>query len=276
MSCVVWLLYSYILLLCRSADIIEIPDDEGQSVTDVSTENTIEIPEESPDTVEPSSSQLPLSELDHLITMFEGENLSAKQIAAIYFLSGSNYDSSVKCALNGPNLKSIVTLMNTCFDTMPRIKVPVDADSAWSDLVAYYKGADNYDCRIRIVLSNSPAVDTGGIRRQIYTQVYADFSTNRHIKLFDGPPGYLRPACTAIVRSSGLLKLLGKMLAHSIYQDGIGFPYLSPITYWYLIGGENMAIQYASTKDLPADSALLIEKVSVRTTKQQHLSHSIK
>ena len=101
----VWLLYSHILLLCRSADIIEIPDNKGQSVTDVSTENTIEIPEESPDTVEPSTSQLPLSELDHLITMFEGENLSAKQIAAIYFLSGSNYDSSV-------NVLSMVQISN--------------------------------------------------------------------------------------------------------------------------------------------------------------------
>ena len=31
--------------------------------------------------------------------------------------------------------------------------------------------------------------------------------------------------------------------------------------YWYLIGGENMAIEYATNQDLPADSVLLIEKV---------------
>lgn len=211
------------------------------------------------DTMAQSSSSS--SELDHLITMFQGKNLSRKQIAAIYLLSGKNYEASLKCILDGPNLQTLVILMNTYFDTMPMIKVKVDADTVWNDLVAHYKSTDEFQCRLRISLSNNPAIDTGGIRRQMYTQAYNDFCTNKYINLFDGPPNQLRPASTAVARSSGLLKLLGKMVAHSIFQDGIGFPYLSATAYWYLIGGENMAIEYATTNDLPEDSKLLIEKV---------------
>ena len=48
-----------------------------------------------------------------------------------------------------------------------------------------------------------------------------------------------------------------------MYQDGIGFPYLSAVCYWYLIGGENMAIQHVSLADLPADSASFIEEVQL-------------
>ncbi len=52
--------------------------------------------------------------------------------------------------------------------------------------------------------------------------------SNQHEKLFDGPDHHLRPVCSAEARSSGLLK---GIVAHSIFQDGVGFPYLSP-TCW--------------------------------------------
>lgn len=105
-------------------------------------------------------------------------------------------------------------------------------------------------------------IDTGGVRRQVYTQVYADFAQNKYIRLFDGGDNRLRPALSAVARSSGMLKILGKMLSHSIFQDGIGFPYLSPACYWYLIGNEDMAIEHISLDDLPADAATLITGIS--------------
>ena len=71
----------------------------------------------------------------------------------------------------------------------------------------------------------------------------------------------LRPAISAITRSSEILKILGKMFSHSIFQDGIGFPYLSHICFWYLIGNEKMAIEHVSLADLPADSASFTKEV---------------
>ena len=46
------------------------------------------------------------------------------------------------------------------------------------------------------------------------------------------------------------------MVAHSICQDGIGFPFLSPTCYWYLVGGEEKAVEFVTT-----DSAAVVTKV---------------
>ena len=64
-----------------------------------------------------------------------------------------------------------------------------------------------------------------------------------------------RPLCTAESRSNGLFKVLGTMVAHSICQDGIGFPYLSPTSYWY-----RNATDLASVEDVGAN---VVSKVSV-------------
>ena len=115
--------------------------------------------------------------------------------------------------------------------------------------------------RLRIILDGKPSIDTGGVRRQVYSSVFDNFAHNHTIRLFDGPENHLRPVCTAEARSSGLFKILGVMIAHSICQDGIGFPYLSPTCYWYMVGGEEKALQFATVQDLPADSAMVISQV---------------
>ena len=200
------------------------------------------------------------SELDQLIAMFE--DLSPKQITAVYLLSGSNFDCTLQCLLEGPNLYSIIMIMNRYFENKPTVKINIETQSAWEDLLMHYKSTKvDYSLGIRIALGGKMVIDTGGIRRQIYTQVYFEFAHNKHMHLFDGETHLLRPATSAIARSSGILKILGKMLSHSIYQDGIGFPYLSPLCYWYLIGNKNMAIEHVSLADIPSDSASFIKEV---------------
>ena len=44
--------------------------------------------------------------------------------------------------------------------------------------------------------------------------------------LFEGPQHSVEPICTAESQLSGLFKILGKMVGHSIIQEGIGFPFL--------------------------------------------------
>ena len=95
----------------------------------------------------------------------------------------------------------------------------------------------------------------------MYTKVYGQFCSNRFIHVFDGPDNRLRPACTAEVRSSGLLKILGSMVAHSICQDGIGFPYFSLTCYWYMVAGEEKGLEFATVEDVSADAAYLIKQV---------------
>ena len=255
----------------KEQDVIEISDDNVvEDLDDFECNDSAK---------SPSSSQMPLpesanatmivqkdssssSDVDNLIGMFG--QLSPKQINAIYMLSGNNFDRTLQCLLEGPSVNTVVAMMTNYFEAnrTGAIKIDLDLDSAWQDMVGYYKSSKaDFNVVIRIALTGEMSIDTGGIRRQAYTQVYSEFAQNKHIHLFDGPTNLLRPVVSASARSSGVMKILGKMISHSMYQDGIGFPYLSAVCYWYLIGGENMAIQHISMADLPADSASLIEEV---------------
>ena len=48
----------------------------------------------------------------------------------------------------------------------------MDMDDKWADLVAVYKTPGLELCRpIRIILDGAPAIDQGGMRREIFTDV---------------------------------------------------------------------------------------------------------
>ena len=168
------------------------------------------------------------------------------------------------CLLDGPTLSSILEMINSRYESYPKCKVSVDFGDMWSDLVAAYKSPSlNIGSQLRITLDDKPPIDTGGVRRQVYSKVFQSFATNDVMKLFEGSENSLRPICTAESRSSGLFKILGTMVAHSICQDGVGFPYLSLTCYWYLIGGEQQALQFSSLQDIPGNSAVLIGQVCI-------------
>ena len=63
---------------------------------------------------------------------------------------------------------------------------------------------------------------------------------------------------------SGLMTVVGKMIAHSIVQCGVGFPFLSPVCYWYLITGDvSEAISYGNIEDVhDSEYAELIHRVN--------------
>ena len=211
-----------------------------------------------------------------LLTSTFGSNHSSGEISLVFKMSGENYETSAECLVGGPTLSSILTMLNKRFELLPRIKLQVDSDDMWADLVALYKNCSmDYYSKLRITLDNQPAVDTGGVRRQVYSRVFQNFANNETVCLFDGPLHNLRPTCSAEARSSGLFKILGSMIAHSICQDKIGFPHLSLACYWYIIGGENKALQFASVEDLPADSALLISQVSTASCIYNRVIHEV-
>lgn len=207
------------------------------------------------------------NQLDMLLAAFVSEDITTKQVTSIYSLARKDYERASECLLQGPTLKSIIHMVTEIFSDLPRFKVFLDSESIWKDLVGYYKCPTmNYFSRVCVSMDDVPAIDTGGVRRQVYSTVFREFALNKHIHLFDGPTDYLRPAATAQARSSGLMKHLGTMISHSICQNGIGFPYLSPFCYWYFVGGEDKALQYVTVEDLPADSTICIAKVKHSST----------
>lgn len=119
------------------------------------------------------------------------------------------------------------------------------------DTVGFYKsGSIDFDNPLRVILDGSPAIDIGGVRRHLFSEVFSAFAENKHMKLFQGPPNYIRPLYSIENHSTGVMKVLGQMIAHSVAMDGVGFPYLSPACFWYLVGGVDKALPFIGKDDV--------------------------
>lgn len=179
-----------------------------------------------------------------------------KQIQVLFRYSEDCFDDCIDCLMSGATLEAILRMVNTHSLSCPMVKVP-------ADMLALCKNcADDFlRKRIRVTLNNSPVIDTCGVRKHVYTSVFAEFVKNKHVRLFDGPPNYVRPLYSAEARCSGLFKVLGTMVGHTIILDGIRLPYFSPVSYWYIVSGEEKALKYVNISDVGKDTAYAVTKV---------------
>ena len=119
------------------------------------------------------------------------------------------------------------------FDHGPKEKLRVDEEDLLNDAITYYKDSDfNPAKKLRIVYTNQPAADTGGVVRQFYTQLLATITDS----FFQGQE-YRSPIYNSDTVASGLMKLVGSIIVHSILQGGPGVPIFSPGIYYYLAKG---------------------------------------
>ena len=180
----------------------------------------------------------------------------------MYKASQQCHKSTLKCLQEVPTLESLVQMLVAHYCASFVIKVSIDADDVFQDVVSFYKSPQaDVSKRLRFRVHGAPVIDAGGVRRQVFTTIFSEFATNKVLPLFEGPPHSLHPALT---RSCGLFKVLGQMIGHSIDQDGIGFPYLSQASYRYMVSGEEAAVEHASLADVGADVAAAITMVCVR------------
>lgn len=147
-----------------------------------------------------------------------------------------------------------------------------------SDALAIYKD-HNFDASrpLRIVFKGQPALDTGGPRREFYEKVYSRLANGMDMtfQLFEGPPTRVLPVYNTRVVFSGIMKSVGKMMAHSISQCGVGMCRLSPVCYWYLVYQDiGRAISYAEVSDVRDTDALsCIDKVIFTDKVHYHYWH---
>ncbi len=66
------------------------------------------------------------------------------------------------------------------------------------------------------------------------------------------------------------MKVLGQMIAHSIAQDGVGFPYLSPVCFWYLVGGVDEALPYVAKDDV----SVAVHSVVAEVRMHEYILHN--
>ena len=70
------------------------------------------------------------------------------------------------------------------------------------------------------------------------------------LRIFEGPSTGRCPVFRSSNLSSGLLKLVGKMVGHCYLMDGQGFPFLSKACYYYLCDQVDKALVFLTLDDL--------------------------
>jgi len=142
-------------------------------------------------------------------------------------------------------------------------RVHTDEEDILEDAIAIYKDPKFDASRpIRVTFSKQPAVDTGGPRREFYSIIYTKLAEGS-LQLFEGPPTRLIPTYSSRIVFSGVMRCIGKMIAHSIAQCAVGISRLSPVCYWYLVHEDvDKAISYAEISDIyDADLAGCVRQV---------------
>ena len=134
-----------------------------------------------------------------------------------------------------------------------RAKLTVDQDDIFNDAIAFYKdSAFDPEVPLRMTFMNQAAVDGGGRLRHFFTDLYSCFTQGKPVPLFLGEFGQMSPTHSPQVVFSGLIEIVGKIIAHSLVQGGPGFPFLSRPYYYYLATGDVIsAMAYCDPWDIP-------------------------
>ena len=172
-------------------------------------------------------------------------------ISILLLIVFSDYDYDVKKEANLPEIISQLSKRMT--GEVKKLKV--DPEDIINDALAFYKSPGfDPECPIRVYFSNQPAIDTGGVRRQFYSNLFTTIIESQSLKLFESPLNNLMFAYNQQALNTGIVKFLGKMVAHSILQNGPGFPCLSLAHYYYIstddIGKSTAYASIADVRDL--------------------------
>ena len=115
-----------------------------------------------------------------------------------------------------------------------REKIKVDQDDLVMDVYSFYKSPDfDPTVPVFVLLKGQPAIDSGGVLRQVFSDVFYAMANNEGIKnVFNEDKNSKVPAF-----SNGLFEVLGKMIAHSLIQSGpVSHTCLLPFTgIWQLV-----------------------------------------
>ena len=142
-------------------------------------------------------------------------------------------------------------------------KIVIDDEDILEEALLHYKHP-SFDptIPIRVSYKGQPAVDTGGVTRQFFTDVLSSFARQDSFQLFMGHSSRLRPAYSPQILP--LMKILGTIIGHSLILEGPGFTFLAPFVFWYVAtGSEQIALPYVSVHDLSPAAADVVTQVSL-------------
>ena len=185
-------------------------------------------------------------DLDNVLLEFGGLRSAADAL-----LEGDSlpeHSNTVLCEL----LVQIIDILGKKL-TEKRKKLEVDEDDIIEDAVAYYKSIQfDASCPLRIIFQGQPAIDSGGVLRQFYSNLFEGLVQGKLLLLFEGKEAHKVPSYQPQAVMSGMFEMVDKMTAHSLVQGGPGFPCLALPCFCYLVTGDVMcAFAYCDIWDIP-------------------------
>ena len=224
--------------------------NQDQTLTMLSQTGITSIPENARNTL---SEVVPFAsdeEIDNALMMFGSIDTAANAL-----VESGPISSADKVPKEGSSPQSILNIIANLGKQMQGIKkkIQIDPEDIINDAVAYYKSPTFDPCRsLRVTYTSQPAIDSGGVLRQFYSDVFEELAAGKPIELFEGEFTRKVPSYRPHAVMSGLLEMVGKIIAHSIAQGGPGFPYLAKPCYYYLVTGDALcAMAYCDVWDIP-------------------------
>ena len=193
-------------------------------------------------------------------------SLSMEDITMIYEVSGRSYERTVDF-LKNQTLDNMLNLLydyfiELCTEESPKLQMKPDAsDQEMAELVLGFYKSSRFSKNSCVRVTHGQAIDSGGVRRQLFSSAFNAIADG-HLQIFEGPSTRVSPAIKPCNIVSGLLKNLGKAIAHHLVMDKSGFPFLSPPIFYYLVGEDDIAITLLEDFDVSGQALHVIKKVN--------------
>jgi len=167
------------------------------------------------------------------------------------------------------SLEESLTYLNSKFSE-DSARLSVDRNFLLDDALSFYK-SDKFipTKKLKVRFDGEPAVDTGGVTRQFFSDLFEIFETGADgvPALIVGESGHKLPTYDPSIAGSDLMETLGKIIAHCIAQTSFGISNLSPAIYSYLVNADFLeAVSLITIEDISSVPAAkdLVEKVSFK------------
>ncbi|XP_019860541.1 PREDICTED: uncharacterized protein LOC109588875 isoform X2 [Amphimedon queenslandica] len=193
--------------------------------------------------------------LERLCEMFP--NFKPDAIKILYEIYNEDGALVSDCLVEGVQLHCLLQQLNLRFISVSIPETPkirIEGDDDWVDAAfTFYKGQSFCkDAPVRLVMTDEPAIDAGGVSAQFFAEVYKRLAEGKK-KIFEGELDFVRPVFNLSL--VGVLKVFGIIVAHSIIVQRVGFPYFSPSCYYFMLGH----YEIAATKVLRKEASGKIE-----------------
>ena len=189
------------------------------------------------------------------------------QAILLMSLLHGNVHKVVSVCLKGLHVRNILRVFKSSRMLTRLNKVTVNSTTLLRDGLSFYKSPTlNLAKPIEVEIADSEAIDLGGPRRQFFCTLIEGLARNERLRLFEKnhDDSYLLPAVNHDAIICGHFKMLGRIIVHSVLQEGPAFPLLPPPVYYYLVHGTlEAAMPYMDINYLPARAKVIVDKVGL-------------